>query len=70
MNETANSLTRRQFLQLAFGAACGLALWRIARVRATMTPPPERHSRAYGSGDYGRGTYGATAVYLPLVIGK
>lgn len=67
MKERGNGLTRRQFLQLGLGLACGLALWRVTRTRATLPSPTTMPGRTYGSGVYGRGTYGTTAVYLPLI---
>lgn len=67
MKEKGNGLTRRQFLQLGLGVAGSLVLWRVMRTRATLVPPTTLPGRVYGSGVYSRGTYGATAVYLPLV---
>jgi hypothetical protein len=67
MKERGNGLTRRQFLQLGLGLACGLALWRVTRARVTLSAPIPAPGRTYGSGVYSRGTYGKTAVYLPLV---
>ena len=71
MTSVQGRISRRRFIQLALGTAVCLALPVTRRAPLVGLSPPAARStgRSYGSGRYGRGVYGATAVYLP-VVGK
>jgi hypothetical protein len=71
MMSVHEKISRRQFIQLALGTALCLAVpvTRRAPLAGLSSPAVRPTGRSYGSGRYGRGGYGATAVYLP-VVGK
>ncbi len=69
MMSVHKKISRRRFIQLALGTAVCLAVPVTRRASlAGLSPPAARPTgRSYGSGRYGRGVYGVTAVYLPVV---